>query len=80
MCAGFVEIVQFIINSAGNGDFVKRMLATTDVEGDTVSLSKRQLPRLISHSFVVNHQSYLLFTFRASSLSIMQPEENTWML
>ena len=39
-CVGFVEIVQFIINSAGNGDFVKRLLATTDVEGDTVSLSK----------------------------------------
>ncbi|ONK58714.1 uncharacterized protein A4U43_C09F15910 [Asparagus officinalis] len=34
-CAGgFIEIVQYIINSAGNADFVKRMLETTDAEGD----------------------------------------------
>ncbi|KAH0455590.1 hypothetical protein IEQ34_015622 [Dendrobium chrysotoxum] len=35
-CAGgYAEIVEFLINSAGNSSLVKRMLATTDAEGDT---------------------------------------------
>lgn len=35
--AGFIEIVQFLINSANNTELVKRMLETVDAEGDTVS-------------------------------------------
>ncbi|KAK8934862.1 putative E3 ubiquitin-protein ligase XBOS33 [Platanthera zijinensis] len=35
-CAGgYTEIVEFLINSAGNSSFVKRTLETTDTEGDT---------------------------------------------
>lgn len=37
--AGFIEIVQFLINSANNTACVKRMLETVDAEGDNVSTS-----------------------------------------
>lgn len=35
--AGFIEIVQLLINSASGTECVKRMLETVDAEGDTVS-------------------------------------------
>ena len=35
--AGFVEIVQLLINSANDTECVKRMLESVDAEGDTVS-------------------------------------------
>ncbi|KAG1354857.1 BRCA1-associated RING domain protein 1 [Cocos nucifera] len=34
-CAGFIDIVQYIINFSGSPDCVERMLNTTDAEGDT---------------------------------------------
>lgn len=36
---GFTEIVQLLINRANNSETVKRMLETSDAEGDTVSTS-----------------------------------------
>lgn len=37
ICAGFVEIVQLLLNSANDRECVKRMLESVDAEGDTVS-------------------------------------------
>ena len=50
ICAGYVEIVQFLINSANGTDGVKRMVESVDAEGDTVS-----------SWFILDVQSFILF-------------------
>ena len=44
--AGFTEIVELLLGAADNPDCVKRMLDTVDVESDTVSDMKLQVPFL----------------------------------